>query len=115
MICLGAAASAKDFTDKLSALNSRMSEVVNILTDRNASASQVYIASRQMQLADRMGGRVGRIISGGEDSQAVAPGGAIQGGPSRVSSPPWPSPSGSPATPRCRWPRARTSSRRRRA
>ena len=73
-VVLGAAAGAKDFTDKLSALNSRMSEVVNILTDRNASASQVYIASRQMQLADRMGGRVGRIISGGEDSQAAAAG-----------------------------------------
>ncbi|HEX7769237.1 MAG TPA: type IV pili methyl-accepting chemotaxis transducer N-terminal domain-containing protein, partial [Dokdonella sp.] len=36
---LNASTSAKDFGDKLSALNSRMSEVVNILTDRNASAS----------------------------------------------------------------------------
>ena len=35
---LNATTSAKDFGDKLSALNSRMSEVVNILTDRNASA-----------------------------------------------------------------------------
>jgi twitching motility protein PilJ len=52
---LNASTSAKDFGDKLSALNSRMSEVVNILTDRNASASQVYIASRQMQLVDRFG------------------------------------------------------------
>ena len=73
-VILGANSSGKDFTDKLSALNSRMSEVVNILTDRNASASQVYIASRQMQLADRMGGRVNRILAGGTDTQASADG-----------------------------------------
>jgi twitching motility protein PilJ len=71
---LGATASAKDFGDRLSALNSRMSEVVNILTDRNASASQVYIASRQMQLADRMGGRVTKILAGGTDTQPSADG-----------------------------------------
>ncbi|MFI4969700.1 MAG: methyl-accepting chemotaxis protein, partial [Lysobacterales bacterium] len=73
-VVLGAATSAKDFTDKLSALNSRMSEVVNILTDKNASASQVYIASRQMQLADRMGGRVTKILAGGTDTQSSAAG-----------------------------------------
>ncbi len=71
---LGAATSAKDFTDKLSALNSRMNEVVNILTEKNASASQVYISSRQMQLADRMGGRVTKILAGGTDAQASADG-----------------------------------------
>ncbi|RYD15621.1 MAG: methyl-accepting chemotaxis protein [Lysobacteraceae bacterium] len=71
---LNATTSAKDFGDKLSALNSRMSEVVNILTDRNASASQVYIASRQMQLVDRMGSRVSRILAGGTDTQASAAG-----------------------------------------
>jgi len=73
-IVLGAATSAKDFTDKLSALNSRMNEVVNILTEKNASASQVYISSRQMQLADRMGGRVTKILAGGADTQASADG-----------------------------------------
>ena len=73
-VVLNAATSAKDFTDKLSALNSRMSEVVNILTDKNASGSQVYIASRQMQLADRMGGRVTKILAGGADTQASAAG-----------------------------------------
>jgi len=71
---LAAHASAKDFTDKLSMLNSRMTEVVNILTDRGATASQVYITSRQMQLADRMGGRVSRILAGGEETQASAAG-----------------------------------------
>ncbi|MEO5623841.1 MAG: methyl-accepting chemotaxis protein [Dokdonella sp.] len=73
-VVLGAATSAKDFTDKLSGLNSRMSEVVNILTDKNASGSQVYIASRQMQLADRMGGRVTKILAGGADTQSSAAG-----------------------------------------
>ncbi len=73
-LVLTANSSAKDFTDKLSGLNSRMSEVVNILTDKNASASQVYIASRQMQLADRMGGRVTKILAGGSDTQASAAG-----------------------------------------
>jgi twitching motility protein PilJ len=73
-LVLGAATSAKDFTDKLSALNSRMNEVVNILTEKNASASQVYISSRQMQLADRMGGRVTKILAGGTDAQASADG-----------------------------------------
>ncbi|MEP7043287.1 MAG: methyl-accepting chemotaxis protein [Dokdonella sp.] len=73
-LVLAAATSAKDFGDKLSGLNSRMSEVVNILTDKNASASQVYIASRQMQLADRMGGRVSKILAGGTDTQASADG-----------------------------------------
>ncbi len=71
---LNANTNAKEFGDKLSALNSRMSEVVNILTDRNASASQVYIASRQMQLVDRMGSRVSRILAGGTDTQASAAG-----------------------------------------
>ncbi len=73
-LVLSATTSAKDFTDKLSALNSRMNEVVNILTEKNASASQVYISSRQMQLADRMGGRVTKILSGGADAQASADG-----------------------------------------
>src|SRR6187402_1816891 len=39
-LVLGAATSAKDFTDKLGALNSRMNEVVNILTEKNSAASQ---------------------------------------------------------------------------
>ncbi len=73
-VVLNATTSAKDFTDKLSGLNSRMSEVVNILTDKNAAGSQVYIASRQMQLADRMGGRVAKILAGGADTQSSAAG-----------------------------------------
>ncbi|MBA8882473.1 methyl-accepting chemotaxis protein [Dokdonella fugitiva] len=73
-VVLTANTNAKDFIDKVSALNSRMSEVVNILTDRNASASQVYIASRQMQLADRMSNRVTRILVGGADTQMSADG-----------------------------------------
>jgi twitching motility protein PilJ len=73
-VVLNANTNAKDFTDKVSALNSRMSEVVNILTDRNASGSQVYIASRQMQLADRMSNRVTKILLGGTETQSQADG-----------------------------------------
>ena len=73
-VVITANTNAKDFTEKVSGLNSRMSEVVNILTDRNASASQVYIASRQMQLADRMSNRVTRILLGGADTQMSADG-----------------------------------------
>ncbi|MBX3689876.1 methyl-accepting chemotaxis protein [Dokdonella sp.] len=73
-VILSANTSAKDFGEKLSGLNSRMSEVVNILTDKNASGLQVYVASRQMQLADRMGGRVTKILAGGTDTQSSADG-----------------------------------------
>ncbi len=73
-VILSANTSGKEFNDKLSALNARMSEVVNILTDKNASGAQVYVASRQMQLADRMGGRVTKILAGGADTQASADG-----------------------------------------
>ncbi len=73
-LVLNAHASAKEFSDKLSALNARMTEVVNILTDRNAAASQIYLTSRQLQIADRMGGRVGKILSGAEDTLASAAG-----------------------------------------
>ena len=73
-IVLNANTSAKEFSDKLSGLNARMSEAVTILTDKNASASQVYIASRQMQLADRMGGRVSKILTGGDETQVSAAG-----------------------------------------
>jgi twitching motility protein PilJ len=71
---LSANASARDFTDKLPALNSRMSEVVNILTDKNVSAAQIYLTSRQMQLADRMGGRTAIIVNGSASAQDAASG-----------------------------------------
>ena len=55
-------------------LNSRMDEVVKILTEKNGSPSQVMISSRQMLLADRMQRRVQSILQGGEDAQSAADG-----------------------------------------
>ena len=68
------ATTAAEFSAKMPVLNSRMNEVVNILTERNGSAGQVYISTRQMLLADRMIRRVQEIQQGGEDAQSAADG-----------------------------------------
>ena len=79
---------ADDFNNKMPLLNSRMDEVVKILTEKNGSPSQVMISSRQMLLADRMQRRVQSILQGGEEAQSAADGlqrdaqfyGAVLGG-----------------------------------
>jgi twitching motility protein PilJ len=71
---LNTSAVAGDFNSKMPLLNSRMDEVINILTEKNGSPSQVKIASRQMLLADRMQRRVQDIRQGGEDAQSAADG-----------------------------------------
>ena len=71
---LSTAATAADFNGKMPVLNSRMDEVVKILTEKNGSASQVMISSRQMLLADRMQRRVQSILQGGEEAQSAADG-----------------------------------------
>jgi twitching motility protein PilJ len=71
---LSTAATAADFNSKMPVLNSRMDEVVKILTEKNGSASQVMISSRQMLLADRMQRRVQSILQGGEEAQSAADG-----------------------------------------
>ncbi|MGA8277766.1 MAG: methyl-accepting chemotaxis protein [Rhodanobacteraceae bacterium] len=68
-LVLDSANIAADFQTKSSVLNSRMSEVVNILTDKGGSASQVYIAARQMLLADRMVRRMQEVLQGSQGSQ----------------------------------------------
>ncbi|MBX3690862.1 methyl-accepting chemotaxis protein [Dokdonella sp.] len=73
-LVLDTAATSEDFTSKMPILNSRMNEVVNILTERNGAAGQVYIATRQMLLADRMIRRVQEIGQGGQDAQSAADG-----------------------------------------
>ncbi|MFO1507565.1 MAG: methyl-accepting chemotaxis protein [Lysobacterales bacterium] len=73
-LVLGAGNVGKTISDAMSVLNSRMSEVLNILTERNAGSAQVYIASRQLQLADRMARRVNEILTGVSDVQAAADG-----------------------------------------
>jgi len=71
---LNTAAVAGDFNAKMPVLNSRMDEVVKILTEKNGSASQVMISGREMLLADRMQRRVQLIVQGGEESQSAADG-----------------------------------------
>jgi len=65
---------AADFNSKMPVLNSRMEEVVKALTEKNGSAGQVMISSREMLLADRMQRRVQSILTGGEDAQSAADG-----------------------------------------
>jgi len=76
---LNTAAVAADFNAKMPVLNSRMEEVVKALTEKNGSASQVMISSREMLLADRMQRRVQSILQGGEDAQSAADGLARDG------------------------------------
>ncbi|MBN8888309.1 MAG: methyl-accepting chemotaxis protein [Rudaea sp.] len=71
---LSTAASTDDFNRKTAVLNSRMDEVVKILIERGAPASQVVTASRQMLYADRMQRRAQAIVAGGEDSPSAAAG-----------------------------------------
>ena len=71
---LNAKAVADDFNGKMPVLNSRMDEVVKILTEKSGSANQVMISGREMLLADRMQRRVQSILQGGEESQSAADG-----------------------------------------
>ncbi len=71
---LSTTASTDDFNRKTAVLNSRMDEVVKILTERGASGTQVVTASRQMLYADRMQRRAQAIVAGGEDSPSAAAG-----------------------------------------
>lgn len=71
---LSVASVAADFNGKVPVLNSRMEEVVKILTEKNGSASQVMISSREMLLADRMQRRVQSILQGGEEAGSARDG-----------------------------------------
>ncbi|TLY51002.1 MAG: methyl-accepting chemotaxis protein, partial [Gammaproteobacteria bacterium] len=71
---IGSGGNIDEFNRKTAVLNSRMDEVVKILTERTASTNQVMIASRQMLYADRMQRRAQSIIQGGEDSPTAAAG-----------------------------------------
>jgi twitching motility protein PilJ len=57
---------AADFNSKIPLLTARMEEIVRVLTERDAPASQIYMATRQMLLADRMLRRVSEILKGGD-------------------------------------------------
>lgn len=64
-LVLDLADSANAFTSKVPVLQARTDEVVRILTETGAPTTQIYIASRQLVLADRMLRRVGDILKGG--------------------------------------------------
>ncbi len=73
-LVLSSAATATDFSGQIPILNSRMDEVVNILTNRSGTTQQVQISMRQMLLADRMIRRVQEILLGGQGAQSAADG-----------------------------------------
>jgi twitching motility protein PilJ len=68
------AAAVDEFDRKLAVLNSRMDEVVKILSERAAPASQAVLASRQMLFADRMQRRAHFVLNGGEEAASAAAG-----------------------------------------
>jgi len=47
-------------------------EVVSDMVDKNASAEQIYIATRQLMLTQRISGNVNRVLSGGADAVTAA-------------------------------------------
>ncbi len=57
---------AADFNSKIPLLTARMEEIVRVLTERDAPSTQIYMATRQMLLADRMLRRVSEILKGGD-------------------------------------------------
>ncbi|MGA7298006.1 MAG: methyl-accepting chemotaxis protein [Rhodanobacteraceae bacterium] len=61
------------FARQIGVINSRMDQVVNILL-QGGSAAQVFNASRQSLLGDRMLRRVQTIVQGGDDATAAADG-----------------------------------------
>jgi len=73
-LVLESAATTADFSGKIPILNSRMNEVLNILTEKKADASQVYISGRQMLVADRMIRRIQEVLQGGQGAQSAADG-----------------------------------------
>jgi twitching motility protein PilJ len=63
---------ATDFNSKIPLLTARMEEITNVLRDRGAPGDQIYMATRQMLLADRMLRRVSDILKGGDLAVSAA-------------------------------------------
>lgn len=68
------AATATGFRSQIPQLQGKIDDVVRTLTEIGAPAQQIYVASRQLVLADRMLRRVGDILQGGEGAVAAADG-----------------------------------------
>lgn len=62
------------FATRMPVLGAKMDEVVQVMVRGNAPALQVYNASRQLVLADRMQRRVNEILQGGEEAVTAADG-----------------------------------------
>lgn len=63
---------ANQFNARVPQLSSRLSEVVNAMSDYNAPAQQINLANRQIVLVDRMARRVTEVVAGGEKSVSAA-------------------------------------------
>ncbi len=63
---------ASDFSAKMPQLTQGMDEIVRVLQERDAPGSQVYFATRQLLLADRMLRRVNEIQQGGPGAVSAA-------------------------------------------
>ena len=65
---------ADEFSANIPILQSRMDEVAQILARKGAPSSQIYVASQQLVLADRLLRRVGEIRKGGDEAVSAADG-----------------------------------------
>ncbi len=66
------AETAADFSAKIPQLQTQMDEVIRAMSDGGAASSQVYIAARQIVLADRMLRYVSQILQGGAGAISAA-------------------------------------------
>ncbi|AVP98216.1 chemotaxis protein [Ahniella affigens] len=71
-LVLNIADEADAFSDNIPRMSSKMDELVLVLLDDNAPGDTVYLATRQILLADRMLRRVSDIRKGGEDAVSAA-------------------------------------------
>jgi twitching motility protein PilJ len=63
---------AQEFSAAIPQLTSKVDELFSVLRDSGASGIQIYQASRQMLLADRMLRRVSDILRGGDEAISAA-------------------------------------------
>jgi len=63
---------AQEFRATIPRLQARTDEVVGILVQTNAPPRQIYVASRQLVLADRMLRSMGELLQGGEGAVTAA-------------------------------------------
>jgi twitching motility protein PilJ len=65
---------ALEFQTKVPLLQARSDEITKLLADRGAAPDQIYIAGRQVTLADRMLRRLNEVLQGGETASTAADG-----------------------------------------